>query len=100
MSCFHARLGNTGEASRLAAKIDEIASERFVSPSVYGWIAAGPRDVEATLTAAEASTDQGEWMAIGYHFFPTFDFLSDQPRYLELRRRLGLETQRWLIAPA
>jgi serine/threonine protein kinase/tetratricopeptide (TPR) repeat protein len=91
MSCFHARLGNTGEASRLAAKIDEIARERYVSPANFAWVAAGPRDVEATLSAMEESSDQGEWMALGFHFFPTFDFLHDDPRYLELRHRVNCD---------
>jgi hypothetical protein len=100
MSCFHARLGNTEEASRIAAEIEDIARQRHVSPAVFGWVAAGPKDVEATLAAAEESTDQGEWMGLGFHFFPTFDFLRDEPRYVALRRRLGLEGQRWLITPA
>ncbi len=91
MSCFHARLGHQEEARRLAAQLGEIAGQRHVSPAAWAWVAAGPRDVSATLDAMETSTDQGEWMAFGFHIFPTFDFLRDEPRFLELRKRVDVD---------
>jgi len=91
MSCFHARLGHEEEAQRLAAQLGEIAGQRHVSPAAWAWVAAGPRDVSATLDAMEASTDQGEWMALSFHILPTFEFLHDEPRFLELRKRVDVE---------
>jgi len=91
LSCFHAILGNRDAAEGVAARIDELSRSHYVSPGVHAWVAAGRRDVDATLDAVEASADAGEWIGLLFHIYEPFDFVADHPRYRKLRQNLGVD---------
>ena len=86
-----ARAGRRDEARRQLDRLHERATSDYVSPLAPALVYAGLREWDDAFTALEQTLEAREqWLPLFLTFLPTLDDLRPDPRFAELRRRVGL----------
>jgi len=86
----HAMLGNAKELQTLVAELSARAQASFVSAYHFAIIHAGARDDDATLNALEKAYEERFNWIVFLNVEPCFAHLRNNPRFIELVRRLGV----------
>ncbi len=85
-----ARQGRRDDAERVLAELRALAAERYVSPVALATVAAGLGDADRVFTWLEqAHRERRGWLAY-LTAEPMLAPFRDDPRFAELRRRMGL----------
>ena len=79
------------EAERTLSHLEELSSQRVVSPYDYAIIYAGLGDKEKALEFLQRCLEQREWQLIELNVDPIWDNLRDDPRFVELLKKVGLK---------
>ena len=82
--------GNTEEAEKTLVLLEEVSSQRVVSPYDYARIYAVLGDKEKAMEYLQQCLEQREWRLIKLKFDPFWDSLRDDPRFVELLKKVGL----------
>jgi len=91
MGYGHGVSGNREEAEKTIVLLEEISAKREVSSYEFAIIYAGLGDKEKALEILQQSLDQQEWLLIFLKVQPFWDNLRDDPRFVELLKKVGLE---------
>jgi len=83
--------GNSVEAEKTLSHLEELSSQRYVSPYDSAIIYAGLGDEEKVLEILQRCLEQREWLLIKLKVDPFWDNLRDDPRFVELLKKVGLE---------
>ena len=83
--------GDTEEAEKTLVHLDELSAKRVVSPYDYATIYAGLGDKEKTLELLQQCLEQREWLLVFLKVDQFWDNLRDDPRFVELLKKVGLE---------
>jgi TolB-like protein/DNA-binding winged helix-turn-helix (wHTH) protein/tetratricopeptide (TPR) repeat protein len=86
----YAMLGNAKELQTLVAELSARAQASFVSAYHFAIIHAGARDDDATLDALERAYEERFNWIVFLNVEPCFAHLRNNPRFIELVRRLGV----------
>jgi serine/threonine-protein kinase len=82
--------GRTAEARKVLAHLDEIARERYVTSYGVALVYAGMGDKEQAFSKLEQAFDERSHWLVWLNLDPRWDSLRADPRFDELKRRLGL----------
>ena len=83
--------GDTEEAEKTLVHLVELSAKRVVSPYDYATIYAGLGDKEKTLELLQQCLEQREWLLVFLKVDQFWDNLRDDPRFVELLKKVGLE---------
>ena len=83
--------GNSVEAEKALSHLEELSSQRVVSPYNSAIIYAGLGDKEKALEFLQRCLEQREWELVVLKVVPFWDNLRDDPRFVELLKKVGLE---------
>jgi TolB-like protein len=86
-----ARSGNTTEARSLLRRLQEIASQAYISPTSFAWIHVGLGEIDDAFVWLERSIDEGDAFIIPIKTYPFLDPLRADPRFPALLRKMNLE---------
>ncbi|MCL4522760.1 MAG: protein kinase [Acidobacteria bacterium] len=86
----HAVFGQKKEALRLLAEFQQSSGREPVSAYDVAMVYASLGDIEKALSWLEKSYQNREARLVNLKAHPRFDSLHDQPRFLDLLRRIGL----------
>lgn len=89
-----ARADQTDEARALAARLEARSRERYVPPSEVAYPYAALADFDTAFRWLERGAAERDSMLLFLDVEPMFAPLRDDPRFAELRRKVGLSTQR------
>jgi tetratricopeptide (TPR) repeat protein len=85
-----ARAGRSDEARALLADLEARATQGYISPVALATAHIGLRDVDAAFTQLERTWHERRGWVAYLNVEPIMDPLRDDPRFLELRRRVRL----------
>ena len=83
--------GNSVEAERTLGLLKELSAKRIVSPYDSAIIYAGLGDKDKALELLKLCLEERSVQLIGIKVEPFWDDLRDDPRFVELLKKLGLE---------
>jgi len=81
--------GNSVEAERTLSHLEELSSQRVVSPYDYAIIYAGLGDKEKALEFLQRCLEQRQWQLILLKVHPYWDTVRDDPRFVEMLQKYG-----------
>lgn len=85
----YARAGENGKALAILAELTKSSQARFVSPVDFALVYAGLGDTNSTFDWLEKAY-QARASRVHEIAAPSFDGFRSDPRYADLRRRVGL----------
>jgi TolB-like protein/DNA-binding winged helix-turn-helix (wHTH) protein/Flp pilus assembly protein TadD len=83
--------GRRREALEVLARLEKLSHERYVNPQDFAVVYLGLGDKDQALAWLEKAYQERSFEMLGFSG-PVFDRLSDDPRFQDLRRRMGLPT--------
>ena len=83
--------GNSAEAERTLSHLEELSSQRVVSPYDYATIYAGLGDKEKALEFLQRCLEQRQWQLILLKVHPYWDTVRDDPRFVEMLQKVRLD---------
>jgi len=83
--------GNIEEAEKMLVQLEEVSSQRVVSPYDYAKIYAGLGIKEKAIGFLQRCLEQRDWQLSLLTIDPFWDNLRDDPRFVELLKKVGLE---------
>ena len=83
--------GNTKEAEKTLLLLEELSSQRVVSPYDYAKIYAGLGDKEKAIGFLQRCLEQRAWQLVFLKIDPFWDNLRDDARFVDLLKKVGLE---------
>jgi hypothetical protein len=82
--------GNLSEARQLLLRLQEIAAVRPVPSTCFALVHLGLGEKDAALTWLERGVNRHQSTVVALKVHPAYDDLRNEPRFLALRRQLGL----------
>ncbi len=88
----HGISGNREEAGRTLVRLEELSATRDVSAYDYATVYAGLGDRKKAVEFLEQCLEQAEWRRLIFlKVDPFWDNLRDDPRFVELLKKVGLD---------
>jgi len=82
---------NSAEAKKTLSHLEELSSQRVVSPYDYTTIYANLRNKEKALEFLQQCLKQRQWQLILLKVHPYWDTVRDDPRFVEMLQKVKLE---------
>jgi hypothetical protein len=86
-----ARAGQKEDTLKLIGELEKKYESGGLSRQWFALVYAFLRDRANTLKWLEKSADQHEWQSLGFAAHPAFLFLHEDPGFLALKKRMGLD---------
>ena len=83
--------GNSEEAQKALFLLDELSATRVVSPYDFAMINAGLGDKEKAMELLQQGLEQRQWLLTWLKVDPFWDNLRNDPRFVEMLKKVGLE---------
>jgi serine/threonine-protein kinase len=89
----HAAAGHTAEVEAILSELEEAQKERYVDPTLFALIHITLGDHDAAIAMLERAYEiRSAWLP-AMSIDPRIDPIRDDPRFLDLLRRIGLGPQ-------
>jgi adenylate cyclase len=85
--------GDETKAQEILAEGVERSKREYVSPFGYALIRLGLREKDAALDFLELAFEERNPLLMALHYYPTWDDLRSEPRFIDLVERVGLAAQ-------
>jgi len=89
----YGKAGRKQDADTVSAKLQSMSKSQFVDPYAFAVIAAGSKDKGNALRHLNESIDANSYNLPFLKNDARFDFLKDDPDFLKILRRAGLQSQ-------
>ena len=83
-------VGRPDDARAVLAELLDRAEREYVAPLFIAWLHIGLRERDAALDWLERAFEDRDPLLFGLHTMPQFDILRDDPRCVELMRKMNL----------
>jgi DNA-binding winged helix-turn-helix (wHTH) protein/TolB-like protein/tetratricopeptide (TPR) repeat protein len=90
-ACAYAGLGNTAEARRLLAGLEETATKRYIGPYLLAVVYNALGETGSALTLLEKAYRTRDWRMTFLLVDPRWDNLRSEPRFMELMREMKFD---------
>ena len=83
--------GDRARAEQVLRDLEDLATQRYVSPGARVYVYLGLGDKEKTFEWLQKSYDEQDWVCAWLKAGPMFDDLRHEPRFQALLKKLGLD---------
>jgi len=87
----YARAGDRAKADQMLRDWDDLAKQRYLSPSLRVQLYLGLGEKDKALDWLEQCYEEQDWYCWGLKVFPVFDALRTEPRFQALLKKVGLD---------
>jgi adenylate cyclase len=85
--------GDASKAREITAEVFERSKREYVSPFGYALIRLGLGEKDAALDFLEQAFEERNPNMMAIHYYPTWDELRSDPRFIDLVERVGVAAQ-------